>query len=72
MLTLAAFLSGTYGRAFTAVLLNISEEPNNVSMLWDGYGMNKHSYLTPPGVEAERDASMPGTRTQASMAAKAP
>lgn len=41
VLMLAVYLSGTYGGALTAILLHIPGEPNNVPLLWDGYGMNK-------------------------------
>lgn len=41
VLMLAVYLAGTYGGALTAVLLHIPGEPNNVPLLWDGYGMKK-------------------------------
>ncbi len=41
VLMLAVYLAGTYGGALTAILLHIPGEPNNVPLLWDGYGMNK-------------------------------
>jgi len=41
ILMLALYVAGTYGGALTSILLNIPGEPNNVPLLWDGYGMTR-------------------------------
>lgn len=41
VLMLAVYVAGTYGGALTSILLHIPGEPNNVPLLWDGYGMTK-------------------------------
>jgi len=41
ILILALYVAGTYGGALTSILLNIPGEPNNVPLLWDGYGMTR-------------------------------
>ena len=40
MLT-AIYMSGTYAGCFTAILYRIPGEPNDIPMLWDGYGMTR-------------------------------
>ena len=40
MLT-AIYMSGTYAGCFTAILYRIPGEPNDIPMLWDGYGMSR-------------------------------
>ena len=40
MLT-AIYMSGTYAGCFTAILYRIPGEPNDIHMLWDGYGMSR-------------------------------
>src|SRR6187200_2425295 len=39
ILLTAMYLSGTYGGAFTSILLRIPGEPLDVPLLWDGYPM---------------------------------
>src|SRR5262244_929428 len=41
VLLTAMYVSGTYGGAFTAILLRIPGEPIDVPMLWDGYTMGR-------------------------------
>lgn len=41
ILMLSLYVAGTYGGALTSILLNIPGEPNNVPLLWDGYGMTR-------------------------------